>query len=187
MPSRSLQTWRAARVPGLNEVDAQCAASLAVAPPNPLLAEENVRGYVVLLSAHFQGYCRDLYTECAQVFVSKARRSLQTLFQTQFTTGCALDHGNPNLHNLRRDFGRFGFVLDLAAADPANPARLQRLSELNEWRNIAAHHGTVPATGLPGLADLRRGRAACDGLASSLDGIMYMRLRRMLRREPWPP
>jgi hypothetical protein len=36
-------------------------------PLNPALLDENLRAYVLLLSAHFQGFCRDLYTECAQM------------------------------------------------------------------------------------------------------------------------
>ena len=169
----------------LGEVDAQCAACLLLAPPRPTLAEENLRGCVLLLSGHFQGFCRDLYRECAQVVVSKVRVRLRPLLQVQFTAHMKLDHGNPNLQNLRDDFERFGFTLDLAAA-PANPARLQDLAVLGRWRNVAAHHGTVPA-GIPslGLPSLRVWRASCDGLATSLDDIMYNQVRRILRRAPW--
>jgi hypothetical protein len=77
--------------------------------------------------------------------------------------------------------------LDLASADPGNPARLLHLAELSKWRNIAAHHGVVPSTGLPALNDLRVWRSACDGVAASLDGIMYNEIRRILRRAPWVP
>src|SRR5437868_3449908 len=97
MPSASLLQWQNDRMPRLDEVDAQCAASLSLAPPQPNLAEENLRGYVLLLSAHFQGFCRDLYTECAQIIGSKVRRSLRSLIQAQFTTHRKRDHGNPNL------------------------------------------------------------------------------------------
>jgi hypothetical protein len=187
MPSASLQYRLNDRMPRLNAIDIQCAASQALAPPNPLLHEENLRGYIVLLSAHFQGFCRDLYTESALTIVSRVRTSLQVLIQDQFTAVRALDHGNPSLQNLRKDFERFGFTLDLAVANPANPARLQHLSELNRWRNVAAHQGTVPPAGLPSLADLRAWRGSCDGLAASLDGIMYNQLRRILRRAPWVP
>ena len=187
MPSASLHYWVNDRMPRLNEIDTQCAASQALAPTNPRLGEENLRGYVVLLSAHFQGFCRDLYTESAQITVSKVRASLQVLIQDQFTAHRSLDQGNPNLHNLRKDFERFGFTLNLAAADPGNPSRLQHLTELNRWRNIAAHHGTVPASGLPLLAELHVWRNSCDGLAASLDMIMYNQLRRILRRAPWRP
>jgi hypothetical protein len=187
MPSVSLLSWQTTRTLALHEIDTQCASSLAISPPNPRLAEENIRGYVVLLSAHFQGFCRDLYTEAAQFLASKVRRTLQVLIQTQFTASLSLDHGNPNLTNLKKDFDRFGGKLDLLSADPANPVRLQDLSKLNEWRNIAAHHGVVPPGGLPSMPAIRSWRNSCDGLTHSLDGIMYNRLRNLLRREPWPP
>jgi hypothetical protein len=118
-------------MPRLNEINTQCAASLAQALPNPRLVDENLRGYVVLLSAHFQGFCRDLYVEASQIIASKVRGSLQAIIQTQFIDHLALDHGNPNLPNLRKDFERFGFKLNLTA-DPANHLRLQDLSELNK-------------------------------------------------------
>jgi hypothetical protein len=172
----------------LGEVDAQCTASLALVPPQPRLVEENLRGYVLLLSAHFQGFCRNLHTECAQIVVSRVRPRLQALILYQFAAHRRLDHGNPNLQNIREDIERFGSTLDLAAADPSNPARLNDLAELNRWRNVAAHHGTIP----PGIAPLTlpslgRWRNSCDGLATSLDSFMYNELRRILRRAPWVP
>src|SRR5437773_10310527 len=101
MPSASLLHWQNDRMSRLAEVDAQCAASLALVPPPPNLVEENLRGYVLLLSAHFQGFCRNLYTECAQIIVSRVRATLQVLIQAQFTAHRRLDHGNPNVKNLR--------------------------------------------------------------------------------------
>ncbi len=185
MASVSLGNWQTLRMPCLREIDVQCATSLAASAANPRLAEENTRGYIVLLSAHFQGFCRDLYTECAQVVVARVRPSLQRVMQAQFTIQSALEHGNPNLHNLRRDFDRFGFNLDLPA-DPANRIHLQNLAAMNEWRNIAAHHGIVPPGGLPSLTTLWGWRGSCDGLAAALDRIMYNQLGRLLRRKPWP-
>lgn len=185
MPSASLLQWQNDRMPRLTDVETQCAASLAVAPPQPKLVEENLRGYVLLLSAHFQGFCRDLYTECTQIIVSRVRTTLQVLVQAQFTAHRKLDHGNPNLQNLRADFERFGFTLDIAAADPANPVRLNHLDLLSKWRNVAAHHGIVPAGAPLALTSLQTWRNSCAGLATSLDGIMYNQLRRILRRTPW--
>src|SRR5262245_39166050 len=104
MPSASLLRWRNDRMPPLAEVDAQCSASLTLVPPRPNLVEENLRAYVLLLSAHFQGFCRDLHTECAQIIVMRVRPSLQALMQRQFTAHRRLEHGNPNLQNLREDF-----------------------------------------------------------------------------------
>jgi len=175
-------------MPNLDEVDAQCTATLALAPPNPRLFDENLRGYVLLLSAHFQGFCRDLYTECSQIIVSKVRPTLQVLMQDQFTAHRALEHGNPNVKNIREDFERFGFTLDLGAAGAAGPLHVTHLGELNKWRNIAAHHGLPTAAAGPlTLPRLQAWRASCDDLATSLDQIMYNRLRAVLRREPWAP
>ena len=99
----------------------------------------------------------------------------------------SLDHGNPNIENIKKDFNRFGFSLNMAASDPANYARLAELKLPNKWRNIVAHHGTVPPGGLPFLPAIQAWRNSCDGLATSLDGIMYNRLRNLLRRQPWIP
>ncbi len=188
MPSMSLLGWRANRIFRLSEVDVQCAASTVLVPPQPNFVDENLRGYVLLLSAHFQGFCRDLYTECAQIVVTKIRVSLRTLMQRQFSAHRKLDHGNPNFQNLKDDFERFGITLNLPAADPVNSSRLNDLSVMNKWRNVAAHHMAIP-TGVPPLTLplLRAWRSSCDGLATSLDAIMYNEVRRILRRAPWIP
>ena len=187
MPSASLLRWQTGRMPSLAELDTQCAASLALAPPNPRLAEENLRGYVVLLSAHFQGFARDLHSETAQIIATKVRSSLQLLIQAHFSAHCALDHGNPNAENLAKDFDRFGFNLKVElAAGLANTLRLQHLAALNKWRNVAAHRSTTLPAGIPlTLAAVQTWRVACDELAAALDGIVYNQLRRLLRRPPW--
>lgn len=185
MPSASLLQWQNDRMPRLHQFDLQCAASAAAAPPNPDLIDENLRGYVVLLSAHFQGFCRDLYTEAATVITSRVRPRLRLLVQDQFTAHRKLDRGNPNHQHLKDDFERFGFKLDLAA-DPANGPRLTDLSALNKWRNVAAHQGAAPPAGIPlNLPSLRAWRTSCDGLAISLDAVVYNQLRKILRRTPW--
>ena len=185
MPSAALQHWQTDRLPRLRHLDAQCRASPGLAPPNPALADENLRGYVVLLSAHFQGFCRDLYSEAAQVVVSKVRVSLQILIQSQFTTHCGLGHGNPNIDTIARDFNRFGLDLkkELATA-PNTPLRLQHLAAMNRWRNVAAHQGVAVPDPLT-LAGLHDWQMSCDELAMAFDDIVYNRLRTILRRKPW--
>ncbi len=173
-------------MPRLAAIELQCAASAALAPPQPTLVDENLRGYVRLLSAHFQGFCRDLYTECAQTLIGAVDMGLREVAQLQFETQRQLDHKNPTVENLRKDFQRFSFKLDLSAANPANPLRVSHLDQLSKWRNIAAHRGTVPIGHPPlGLQLLQDWRNSCDGLAASLDVIMYNRLMTILGRPPW--
>jgi hypothetical protein len=185
MPSVSLSQWRNDRMFRLQQIDLQCAAALASSPSNAPLIEENLRGYVVLLSAHFQGFCRDLHTEAAMVISSKVRSSLRLLIQEQFTVHRILDHGNPTHDHLKSDFKRFGLELNLAD-DPSNAPRLVHLSALNKWRNVAAHQGTTIPTGIPlNLLSLQTWRTSCDELAHLLDDIVYNYLRTILRRAPW--
>jgi hypothetical protein len=186
MPSVSLVQWQTDRMPRLADIDAQCAACGAAVPTRANLIDENLRGYVLLLSAHFQGFCRDLYTECAVMVVSRVRPTLRVLIEAQFATGRKLDHGNPSADNLRHDFERFNVHFDLVSADPTNRARVTDLGVLNKLRNMAAHHGTVPV-GVPSLSLplLQALTISCDGLAGSLDAMMYNQLRKLLRRAPW--
>src|SRR5947209_3077014 len=128
----------------LNEVDAHCAAVLGLVPPNPNFLEETLRGFVLHLSAHFQGFCRDLYTECSQIWIAVIPAGLQATAQAQFSAHLALEKGNPSYDNIRRDFNRFGFLLNLQAAHAVGPQRVTDLGHLNDWRNKAAHQGTQP-------------------------------------------
>jgi hypothetical protein len=101
MPAVSLQVWHIDRMLSLQEIDTQFGTSLALVPPNPRLRDENLRGYIVLLSAHFPGFCRDLYTECAQIVAATLPFPLQVVAQTQFTASLALDRGNPNRSSIQ--------------------------------------------------------------------------------------
>jgi hypothetical protein len=202
MPSAAFTRWQTDRMARLGHMDAHCAALFApppaippgsAAPPAlpgpPPLAEESLQGYVMLLSGHFQGFCRDLYTECAQICAAIVPTGLRGTFQAQFAAELKLNTGNPTVENIRKDFERFGFLLDLASADQANPVRVTHLGHLNYWRNAVAHQKATPAPlGVPAvliLADIQAWRASCNGLATSLDDIMHSELHRILRVAPW--
>jgi hypothetical protein len=189
MPSAALTRWQNDRMLRLNEVDAHCAAVLALVPPNTNFLDETLRGFVLHLSAHFQGFCRDLYTECSQIWIAAIPAGLQATAQAQFSAKLELEKGNPKYDNIKRDFNRFGFLLNMPAAHPAGPQRVTDLGHLNDWRNKAAHQGTQPlGGGVPATLTLpivQTWRASCDGLAISLDGIMRAELLRIMGAAPW--
>ena len=56
VPSADFTRWQADRAPRLDEVDAHCAAVLALVPPNQTFLDETLRGFVLHLSAHLQGF-----------------------------------------------------------------------------------------------------------------------------------
>lgn len=189
MPSASLTRWQNDRMPRLAEVEAHCAAVLTLVPPNPTFLDETLRGFVLHLSAHFQGFCRDLYTECAQIWIAAIPVGFQATAQAQFFAQLALEKGNPTYDNIKRDFNRFGFPFNLLSAHSTSPQRITDLGHLNDWRNKAAHQSTQPlGGGVPialTLPLVRSWRTSCDGLAASLDAIMYAELLAILGISPW--
>jgi len=90
---------------------------------------------------------------------------------------------------IKRDFNRFGFLLNLQAAQPTGPQWVTDLGHLNEWRNKAAHQGTRPlGGGVPAALTLpivQGWLASCNGLATALDGIMRAELLRIMGVAPW--
>ena len=182
MPSRSLHRWQTDRVPRLNAL----AAQVAGAPPSAL-ADENLRALVAMLCAHFQGFCRDLYTEGAQLVTLAVPLQFQLFVQRQAMSDLKLNTGNPNLHNLAHDFDRLtADVRTPLQSDPANALRLNHLAELNTWRNYIVHHGVVAPPGLPlALATVQSWQSSCDGLATELDRIVYDVLSATLASAPW--
>jgi hypothetical protein len=189
VPSASFTHWQNDRMPRLSEVDAHCAAVLALVPPKPTFLDETLRGFVLHLSAHFQGFCRDLYTECSQIWIAAIPVGLKATAQAQFSARLALEKGNPSHDNIKRDFNRFGFLLSLQAAHALGPKRVTDLGHLNDWRNRAAHQGTRPlGGGVPpalSLPTVQSWRTSCDGLATSLDNIMHAELLRIMGAAPW--
>lgn len=190
MPSRSLLLWRGDRAARLDGTDAQCAA---VPVADVVHLEECLRGYVMHLSAHFQGFGRDLYSECARVCVNAVPAGMRKLVHSQFTTSLALEKGNPSNANLRADFSRFGLELSFTAADVAdrvaNGPRVTDLGHFQVWRNRAIHQNTDRMEGgIPAdltLPLIQKWRTSCDGLATSLDDILYNHLVDVLGIPPW--
>ena len=187
MPSQSLKIWRADRLPALNATDAQCSACSPAAAPNAVLLGENLRGYVMLLSAHFQGFCRDLYGECVQAVAKSCPPALRTIFQLQCFAGLQLEKANPTFETLRKDFNRLVPDISLSVnANPANKLLVTHLGQLAAWRNHAAHSGrTTPASGPLALASVRGWLTSCDGLAQVLDAALYNELSAALGSPPW--
>ncbi len=196
MPSTALTMWTNDRLPRLNGYDAECAAKFAPGPPTAL-ADEMLRGYVMLLSANLQGFCRDLYTECLTIVaVNAATIPMMGFIEAMGAAGLELDRVNPKWRSIRADFDRFGFDLGTAlltaAAAPGGVTtatyqlRLQHIAALNEWRNYAAHSLTAPsASGPLVLATVTAWKNSCDGLATQLDEALYNQVMALTGSPPW--
>jgi hypothetical protein len=189
MPSNSLRLWRTSRRRELDEVEGAHGSVGGTGPGRRSATLQLNYSYALLLSAHFQGFCRDLHTEAAEYLARWLTAStFQDVVRNLFSSNRRLDTGNPNPGNLGHDFNRLGlrFWDDVIALSPRNAARRDRLEELNAWRNAIAHQdfSRVGARSLR-LAQVRRWRASCDRLADSFDRVLFSYLRRETGADPW--
>ena len=187
MPSIAKATWDDVAAVCLDELEQQCRACSTTANPNSVLLEENLRAYVILLSGHFQAFCRDLYSECAIALALSVPLPMKVAIQTQCLTRRELEKGNARSETLKIEFDRFG--LNLAAEfalDASNAPRLTHLDLLNKWRNFAAHReNSRPKAGTLDLPHLRTWRQSCGELAIELESIMYNYMATLIGRKVW--
>jgi hypothetical protein len=155
-------------------------------------AQQVNQAYVLLLSAQFQRFCRDLHTECVDHLASGlGPATIRTIFRRQLRLGRKLDTGNPNPGNIGSDFDRFemSFWPAVLALDPQNRMRQSLLVTMNQWRNAVAHQDFSRAE-LGGrnqltLAEVRRWRSACERLVVDFERVMHHYLSTITGTAPW--
>lgn len=176
----------------MDEIEGAHAAVGGASPGRRTATQQINQAYAVLLSSQFQGFCRDLHFEAVDHFVAHLSPGpTQAVVRSQLLVGRKLDSGNPNPGNLGADYGRLGLDLWPALLDltPRTAARRRALEALNAWRNAVAHQDFDPSK-LGGrvrlqVAQVRGWRAACDGLASSLDSVVRTHLISLVGAAPW--
>lgn len=190
MPSRSLVKWKGERSRALDEI-ANAHLRVGGDQRGRRYATQQInQAYATLLSSQFQGFCRDLHSECIDHLVATAPAIVEDIFRAQFIWGRKLDHGNPNPGNVGMDFNRLGtrFWPAVLRDFHRNDRRREMLVKLNEWRNAIAHQDFDPGK-LGGislrLATVQRWRSAINCLAQSFDSVMLVHLNGLLSAPPW--
>ena len=192
MPSVSLQTWDTTRISELDEIE-DAHRSVGGSGRGRRYATHQINhAYAMLLSSQFQGFCRDLHSECVDHIVRVVNPvSLRAVLRAEFTLHRKLDHANPNPGNVGADFNRLGlnFWDRVRNHDRHSQGRMNHLEELNNWRNAIAHQHFDP-TRLRGIITLRLGRirrwrVACDRLAVSFDEVLRQHIQQLLGSPPW--
>ena len=193
MPSASYRRWITIRGKALDEI-AQAHAAVGGTRRGRRFATEQInQAYAILLASQFQGFCRDLHSECVD-FLGRALTvppSIWALVQAEFTRGRLLDRGNAQPASLGADFGRLGidFWAEVVNYSARNRERQDGLEQLNAWRNAIAHQDFDPAklggTMVLRLARVQRWRRACERLARAFDEVMRRRLEALTGASPW--
>src|SRR4051812_26511381 len=110
MPSLAFQHWSGARSAALDEIENAHRLIGGTGPGRRYATQQINQAYAVLLSSQFQGFCRDLHSECVDLLVTViANVSMRAISGGNMQDGRKLDTGNPNPGNIGADFGRLGF------------------------------------------------------------------------------
>src|SRR5207237_10419381 len=106
MPSVSYRRWRTVRAAELDELVQAHAAVGGTGPGRRYATQQLNRAYAVLLASQFQGFCRDLHTECVKYLlgVIAPPPALLPLVKAEFTRGRQLDRGNAQPDSLHADY-----------------------------------------------------------------------------------
>lgn len=191
MPSNSLGRWLGERADNLDQIRGAHAHVGGTQRGRRYATEQINHAYAMLLSSQFQGFCRDLHSECVDHAVNAVASEFQVILRTLLIQGRKLDSGNPNPGNIGSDFGRFGlsFFPAVQADFRQNDRRQEMLEGLNRWRNAIAHQDFDPAklggTTTLRLSTVRHWRRANNRLARSLDNVMRSHLFTLTGSFPW--
>lgn len=192
MASSALARWQDTRAAELDGFDAVQRALRRAAAPRTATIQQVNRAWAVLLSSHFQGFCRDLHTEALDRLLEVTRpEKWQWALRRSILSNRALDRGNPHTGAIGHDFNGLGMAFwELVdAADKRNRRRRDLLDELTRWRNAIAHQDFDPAT-LGGretvtIGMVRSWRTACNVLATSFDLVVGRYVATITNKAPW--
>jgi hypothetical protein len=146
--------------------------------------------YAVLLSSHFQSFCRALHSECVDHLVQMIPDArLRVVVRVSLIIARKLDRGNPTPGHIGSDFDRLGlrFWDEIKALDRRNVRRKEGLEELTMARNAIAHQdfSKAPVAANLQLRLVRSWRQSCDQLARSFDDVMRIYLTGIIGANPW--
>lgn len=192
MPSTAYRRWTFERAAALDQI-AQAHAAVGGTGRGRRYATQQVNhAYAVLLASQFQGFCRDLHSECVERIVAAILpATFHTTIREEMTWNRQLDRGNAHAASVGADYGRLeiDFWAEVDAYNSRTPAVRAELDRLNAWRNAIAHQDFDPArlggTTVLRLARVRRWRSTCSRLARDFDGVMGHYLRRTTGTAPW--
>jgi hypothetical protein len=109
MPSVSFGEWRSTRARALDEIARGHAAVSGTRRGRRFNTQQFNRAYAVMLAAQFQGFCRDLHSECVDHIVGMIPSPLavRPLVLDEFMRDRKLDRGNAQTGSLGADFHRY--------------------------------------------------------------------------------
>src|SRR5204862_5713960 len=101
MPSLAFQHWLGVRLAALDEIENAHRLVGGTGPGRRYATQQINQAYAMLVVAQYQGFCRDLHSECVDHLLRPVTSaSLLLVLRTEFLTNRKLDRGNPNPGNI---------------------------------------------------------------------------------------
>jgi hypothetical protein len=183
--SRSLLRWAEGAGTALDRMEQAHRAVGGTSRGRRYATQQINQSYLVMLSSHFQQFCRDLHSEAVDHLLRGLDPALLPIVQAVLTSDRKLDRGNPTPGNLGSDFGRLGMTFwpDVHALHRHNAQRAKRLELMGHWRNAIAHQDFAGNARHLGsrteitLHDVRQFRSACSGLALAFDSAVLAHIK----------
>jgi hypothetical protein len=192
MPSRALKIWQTDARRALDEIEAAHRAVGGSGRGRRFAVQQINQAYVVLLSSHFQRFCRALHTECVEHLIGTPQfAAIRLIVYSSLVEGRKLNWGNANAGNIGSDYARLGLDIwsGVHAANSRSQQRQRKLEQLNLWRNAVAHHDfDKPRLGGRSelsLSEVRAWRRACNALALDFDRVARAYLIGITGQAPW--
>ena len=133
MPSAAWQEWNTTRAQQLDDIEAAHRSVGGTGRGRRYATEQLNHAYTVLLASQFQGFCRDLHSECVDELVrAVAPTALKSILRAEFLLNLSLNRGNANPSSIGSDFNRLGveFWREVYNDYAKNDRRRELLEEL---------------------------------------------------------
>lgn len=194
MPSDSLEKWQTVRAAEMDELENAHRSVGGIGRGRRYMTRQINHAYTVLLASQFQGYCRDLHSECSRAVVNVVQPvNVRSLLEEALTGGRKtlyrkLDSGNANWGNIVEDFERLHINLkdEIEKSSPLYARWIKSLEELNVWRNAIAHQNfTKVSASAVQLKQVRKWRTDLKEMAITMDATLYTYLSVFIGAPPW--
>jgi hypothetical protein len=183
----ALNSWNTSSADALTQLEAAHRAVGGAAAGRRTNTLQLNYAFVLLLSAHFQAFCRDLHSQVTRTLSEAMEPAIGDVLRANLTFMRQLDSRNAQPGSLGADFNRFGleFWPAVERVDRRNRQRREKLDQLNEWRNAIAHHDIASRRSslVPREVTLdacQDWRSALNGLASSCDRVLAAHLETLV-------
>jgi hypothetical protein len=181
MPSQSLKHWNERSATALDWMEVSHRALRGTGRGGRYAIQQINQSYLVLLSSHFQQFCRSLHSEAANHLARNVDPALRPIMLAALNVGVSSTRGIRTPETSVLTLAGSGCASGTTSPHSGDETRPEkRASPRWVWRNAIAHQDFTSATHLQELGgrteirlqEVRAFRRACSHLARDFDAVV---------------